>query len=153
MIQNIMHFITVKAHANCEECLEGLPMDSSHDCLRLRANFHERSHLLYYFDEVMSMVMNMMKMKSYLNDIQQYIYICLLRNGYSKEEIQPINLLDNIVEVIESHDSIHWCFDQLWRSHPVPIIQLSVQNRCHSNDFQPYMLDWQPRERSTTLYQ
>ena len=126
IIGNLMYFINLKVQANCEECHEGLDFDPSHDCYRIGYKFHERAHLLYYFNDAFFTTLDVLKLELYLLDIQKTISINLLKLGYSKNEIDCINSMDNIWTVVRSEESALWCFDQLWRSHPDKVAQIII---------------------------
>ena len=126
ILENLMYFISLKASVNCGECRDGFQQNSSHRCFRVGYRFHERRDILYYFNEAISDAMDVLTMDVYLADIQNAIYNNLLKLNYPDYEIYGINSIQNIVSTIRSEQSVIWCFDQLWWSHPDDVFEIPI---------------------------
>ena len=120
-----MYFINLKVEANCEQCHRVLDFNPSHDCFSIDYKFHERAHLLFYFN-VFFATLDVLNLEPYLLDIQKTISANLLKLKYDRSEIANINSLANISSVIRSEESAFWCFDQLWRSHPDKAVEIVI---------------------------
>ena len=57
-----------------KKCKEGFQQDSTHSCFTVVGRFHERTDLLFYSNQAMFDVIDVLTLEFYLNDIQKAVH-------------------------------------------------------------------------------
>ena len=112
ILENLMYFINLKICANCLKCKEGFQQDSSHSCYTVVCRLHERADLLFYYNQAIFDVIDVLTLEFYLNDIQKAVHKKTFETSLQRSGIFAINSKYNIEGMIKSKESVHWRFDQ-----------------------------------------
>ena len=120
MLENLFYFINLKNCINCYKCRQ----DPTHPCYTVSYRFHERTDSLYYLNQAIFDVIDVLTLDLYLKDIHKAVHNSLLKLHYQDWEISTINTTSNIEDTIRIEESVLWCFDQLWLSHPIGVVKL-----------------------------
>ena len=109
MLENLTYFINLKVCINSYKCKQGYQQDQPHPCYTVYHRFHERTDLLYYFNEAVLDVIDVLTLDFYLNDIQTAVHNSLLKLNYLDWEMFGINTKSHIEGNIRSEESVVWC--------------------------------------------
>ena len=71
---------------------------------------------LYYFNEAVFGVIDVLTLDFYLNGIQKAVHNSLLKLNYLDWEMFGINTKSHIEGIIRSVESVVWCYNHLLRS-------------------------------------
>ena len=131
MLENLIYFITFKAKSSCQECLQGQEYDEDHDCREITRGFNNRFYLMYYFNESVGIIWDILHIPSVTRDLKQFIQIHLLSQGYITA-INEINTVQNIVKTSETDSAVIWIFNELWTHHPDSVDVLVIRNNTQA---------------------
>ena len=98
---------------------------------------------MFYFNESVGIIWDILHIPSVTQDLKQFIQIHLLMQGYNITAINEINTVQNILKTSETDSAVIWIFNEMWTQHPDSVDVLVIRNNTQATVNQQANVDQQ----------